>query len=306
MNTIHLRQLFVALLLISGLWSCNDHLIPITPPGAANLRIKKITSYREPATIYTPGGSYVEPIIASVSLLRYDAQGRLSAVFSYQTPDSTLGQVEQSTYTYDAQNRLTRLTHEVIRRSGISPNPVETYTYSYNGAGRVAFVLYKNNLAKNKDIDVTETPKYDATNRVVGSVVAFRNGLTTSYVGEEYQYTGNNVTRSRSVNSNNPDPVFTANEIFSNLLYYDTGLNPFYGTPVVLNPKRLQNELTPSSYTRVVSNQFDLSQNLFFTISGGRNLIDYTFNGSNLPLTRRAYTIGVQLGDIRQYEYESY
>ena len=120
MKFLKLLRYAVSLLMIGWLLACTDRQDTVSP-GMERLRVKTITQQ-------TPNAP------TRVSAFRYDGQGRLSLIIAYQSPDSTAAPVENTVYTYDAQNRLTQVQRTIVRRG----TNTETYTLTYNAAGQVA------------------------------------------------------------------------------------------------------------------------------------------------------------------------
>lgn len=294
-----LKSLFFGLALV-GLLSCNDHRIPNPTPGANRLRVKSITRN-------LPDNK------ADVSQFEYDGQGRLSKIIAYQTPDSSLAAVEVSTYEYDAQNRMTKLTNEIVRRSGTSPNPVETYSYAYNALGQITGVSYGNNVPGNSGSLIRMAVQYDGNNRIVGSTTALETGFFTYDAIDVFTYTGNNITTrmfGSNIARNNPrvPPVAASTAT----LAYDTKINPFYGLPVIPAPGNFPSFLTgtlaPNAYFGGVSNSQNLSQNNLHSVAfaGGQSTIyAYNYNADNLP-TNRVVANGSVSPETLQFSYEPY
>lgn len=275
----------------SYLLGCRDHPNPDITPGStsARLRVKTIT-------LQLPNN------IAKVSAFRYDQQGRLRVIHTYQSPDSTVAEIENSVYLYDAQNRLVQLRREAILfpPSG-QPNPVELYTYSYNAAGLPTELAYLNGF--------TLIFGYDNANRLIMSKRdwGYRNYVLRGT--DTLTYTGNNVTR---VGTNR---FFTTNSPSVGTYTYDTKVNPFYGFFVIPAPYpagfvNLERTLggDVKTYFGGVDNLLNLSQNNVLSESETRRstvTYQYEYNTANLPTVRRATTNGV-LTETLLFAYEAY
>ncbi|MFD2935050.1 hypothetical protein [Spirosoma flavum] len=294
MNTTHLRKWLICLLLLVGFLGCTDHRIPAVTPGSGSnrLRVKTITQDQ-------PGNT------AKVSAFKYDSQGRLSLIVGFQTPDSTMGPVENSVYTYDAQNRLTQLRREVVRRSGSSPNPVEVYTFSYNMASQVAQLLHSPST-------FGVGLQYASDNRLSGYAKGINVAGLQSSGGGTFTFTGNNLTFATEtlsvIRSGGPSiPVYSRS---TNTTYtFDDKTNPFYGpfiipTPGVFGPMPVSGSFGPYySYYGGIDNLLNLSQNN--VLSAGNSTYAYTYNGASLPTSRITTTSGT-VTETLHYDYETY
>lgn len=303
MKTSHLLRGLLSLFFTVGLLSCNDHRIPAVTPGSPTdrLRVKSITQE-------TPDQSARADLAKKVSLFSYDMQGRLSSMLTFQTPDSTVAPVELSHYTYDAQNRLTQLRHEIVRRSGADPKPYELYVYDYNMAAQVAKLDYSNNNLGEGDPIWKVTFQYSPDNWLRSSVKSY-NLTPISYTeNSEYTFTGKNLTKVVTATRlfRSPATTITGSETIN--FTHDSGLNPFYGVFVIPAPYTAFSNphlgiLDYYTYYGGFDNVLNLSKNN--VISAGSTTYAYTYNSANLPLTRTTTTDG-KVTEILQYDYESY
>ena len=290
MKSTPLSQWLTSLLLVAAVFSCTDHRIPAVTPGlgSSRLRVKTITQDR-------PGNT------AIVSSFKYDAQGRLSLLIGYQTPDSTLAPVENTAYQYDTQNRLTQAQRTTVRRGSAT----ELYTYNYNALGQVAGLGF---ISNNPIYVWRVTPQYNADNRVVGNSKSFTVPGVSTNESSTFTFTGNNLTfattTGRAVQKGLTLPAMTVNATFT----YDTNVNPFYGVfvipiPFVFTAPPSGGIIFSETYYGGISNLLNLSQNN--VLSDGTNAYAYTYNSANLP-TSRITTTGGQVVETLRYEYEAY
>lgn len=289
------------LLLVGWFAACSDHLNPAVTPGstASRLRVKTIT-------LDLPDNQ------AKVSLLKYDAQGRLSTLTTYQTPDSTVAPVELGTYQYDSQNRLTQFRNEIIRRlPPFESNLLALYTYTYNPAGQVSGLQ----LADSYGLTFAYT---DANKLLRDNRSYITGGLTTSG-GDNFTFTGNNLTTwASSKTTNVKQTTFTSSA--TSTYTYDDKLNPFYGVYIIPAPYPIGRVVSPRTtpdamtytYFGGVDNGLNLSQNNPLscqTNNGSANTTTvayaYEYNSANLPTVRRTTTNGTLTETIR-FTYESY
>lgn len=274
-------------------FGCTDHSIPTVSPGSVpeRLRVKSLTQEGPNTT-------------AKVSLFGYDAQGRLSTIQTFQTPDSTVAAVEHSVFEYDAQNRITQLRREIVRRSGKDPNPYEIYAYTYKGTGQVSELNYTNNVGDNNWLVKFS---YNADNRLSNSLKTYITGGLRYSVASAYTFTGNNMTSAFiSVSLVRTLPMSSSG---TTTYTYDTKINPFYGVLVI--PAPFVNTLSiPQlgilyyyTYYGGFDNILTLSQNNM--LSGGNSTYAYTYNSADLPVSRVTTTSGV-VTETLHYAYESY
>jgi hypothetical protein len=287
------------LLLLGGLVTCTDHRIPAVAPGSTPTRLR-VSSITQDLT----GG------LAKVSAFRYDASGRLGSIRTYQSPDSTVADVETSLYQYDAQNRLTQLRHTVVRRPATgSPNPVEQYEYSYNTAGQVSTLAYT--IGSEAGFRLTLT--YTSLNQVATATRLYQTSGLRIDGTDQFTFTGNNLTTigtSRTVTGMGAPPT-TSNS--TTTLTYDNRINPFYGVFVIpapfpagfVNPRTSPSSI--ETYFGGQDNGLNLSQNNVASLTTGASTTTYQYDYStaNLPLVRRTTVGGVVVQTIR-FAYESY
>ncbi|GAB3790026.1 hypothetical protein GCM10028818_59520 [Spirosoma horti] len=288
------------LLLVFAFSACTDHRLPEVIPGSGTrrLRVKTITQDLPNNT-------------AKVSAFKYDAQGRLGSIITYETPDSTVAPVENNVYTYDAQNRLTQLRQDIVSRSVYSPNPVTTYNFSYNTAGQVVSLVESVSGGGVWGVN----PQYNTGNQVVGSTKSYDLPGVQIRESSAFTHTGNNITfvsTTYTTIRNITSPPVTVNTT----LTYDTNVNPFYGVFVIPAPYGLST-IAPSpgsgtiinySYYGGISNLLNLSQNNVLSAvngSGQTTTYTYTYNSANLPTSRITTDRGF-LAETLHYEYETY
>ncbi|WP_080240029.1 hypothetical protein [Spirosoma rigui] len=301
------KLLYLGLFMATGwLAACSDHLSPAVSPGSTStrLRIKNIT-------LNLPGG------LAKVSAFSYDDQGRLSGIKTYQTPDSTISELETSVYQYDAQNRLTGLRHQVILYPRGNPtSPVEQYTYTYNDAGQVSGIQYLNGFSLRFS--------YNSANKLVSSARQFLFSGVDQFGGDLFTFTGDNLTAlasRRSLPLRGPSGEFESNVVFT----HDDKVNPFYGMYVIPAPYPagfvdmrfgtrqvetyfggIENVLHLSRnnvLTKVANNTTTIAGNA--TTSANTSVYQYEYNAQNLPTLRTTTTNSV-LTETLRFAYESY
>lgn len=299
--------IYFTFLLIGGLSACSDHRVPAVAPGSTTTRLRVKT-----LTLDLPDNK------AKVSLFRYDAQGRLSSILTYQTPDSTVSEIEYSNYQYDGQNRLTELRREaVLHPRGSGPNLVERYLYTYNAAGRVSEVDNVNGFSVRLS--------YGADNRLVSASRGFRTGGLIISGSDSFTFTGNNLTAYQTgfTIAGHGGPAFSGGGS-SSTFTHDDKINPFYGVYVI--PAPFPNgfiNLTFSprlaeTYFGGTDNVLNLSENnvlnRVFAVSSGASSVtnQYQYNAANLPTVRvRTTTITNSFGttvtvETLRFGYESY
>ena len=304
--------IYLTFLLIGGLSSCTDHRIPAVTPGSTTTRLRVKTITQD-----LPNN------IAKVSAFKYDAQNRLSSILAYQTPDSTVSDIQYSTYQYDGQNRLTGLRREAVRYPrGSGSNRVEEYVYTYNGAGQLAGINYINGFSL--------TFAYNGSNQLMSSYRVSYSGL--SLLGRDFfTFTGRNLTSLRS-NINLPTrgsgPEGTS--ITETTYMHDEKANPFYGVFVIPDPLSgfINLQFGPGSvqtYFGGIGNALTLSQNNVLTEVSNNNstfagtsqsntvssTYQYQYNAASLPTVRTKTTTSTSPGstttvETLRFEYESY
>ncbi|MDB5239694.1 MAG: hypothetical protein JWP57_319 [Spirosoma sp.] len=304
---------YLMLFMVGGLLSCSDHPIQplVTPGSAANrLRVKTLT-------LDLPNNQ------AKVSSFRYDGQGRLSQILTYQTPDSAVSTIEYNNYTYDGQNRLTGLRREVVLYPrGSGPNSIDQYTYIYNAAGQVS------GLNRSNSFSLTFT--YNGANQLVSSS-RFYGIAGLSVTGfNSFTFTGNNLT-SVSDRRNIPlrsgsDPNATRVDIYT----HDDKINPFYGVYLIPAPYPIGNagaadmvrtyfggidNFLNLSRNNVLTQQSTITTDYFFPTPSSTSYTEssvyqYQYNVANLPIVRTKTsttslnnTVAVE---TLHFEYESY
>ncbi|RRB06992.1 DUF4595 domain-containing protein [Larkinella rosea] len=285
-------------LLAVGLVNCSDHQIPGSPTD--KLRVKSITQ------VLSDNGGRISAA-QKVSAFSYDGQGRLSGIVTSVSPANADAPSENSVFTYDGQNRLSQL-KRVIKQQGGTPDPEETYTYTYTDAGKVAELNYVNNSSDDNNKWKVKF-QYNPSNQLINSTRTF-SLFPVSYQEElEYTYTGNNVTKIFTTTTLTRTPPGTPSVGTLTTDYtFDTSQNPFYGVFVIPAPFTvLSNPLSGIfryyTYYGGIDNVFNLSENN--VTSDGTRTYAYTYNAANLPLTRTT-TEGGNVTETLQYEYENY
>lgn len=273
-------------LAIGGLSTCTDHRDPAVSPGSPTTRSRVKT-----ITLELPDN------VAKVSLFGYDTQGRLSSIRSYQTPDSSVAEIQYSVYQYDGQNRLTGLRREGVpspRPQSSQSNRVEQYSYSYNAAGQVSEISYANGLSW--------TFGYTAANRLISGRTQYSHPRFTIEGSLLFTFTGNNLTQTSGGTGirfqGMPPGSSTGFPGVSSAAYtHDDKVNPFYGVFMIPSPVSgfiniLSSPSTPNALFGGMDNVLNLSQNNVLTEtppSGSfRESItyQYQYNAANLPTVR--------------------
>jgi YD repeat-containing protein len=289
-----LRYLIIGLFIWAGVSACSDHLTSSPTPGAADsrLRVKRITQE-------------VSANVAKVSQFQYDAQGRLGAIRLYQSPDSTISEVEQVVYQYD-QNRLLQLRREVtLYPRNSQPNLVEQYTYAYDAAGKITGLTYANGFAL--------TFAYNSANQLASSGRFFATSGLTLTGSDSFTFTGSNLTGVTSVRSipTRGGPALSSTSVST--FTYDGKANPFYGVYIIPAPYPngfVNLTFSPrlvETYFGGVDNALTLSQNniLSSLANGVTTTYEYEYNAANLPVVRRTNVNNVVTQTLR-FEYETY
>lgn len=297
----HLLRVFLYLFVTVGLLNCDDHLTPAVAPGSKtdNLRIKSISQQ-----VANNGGRV--NAVQNVSVFTYDAQGRLSGITTSKSPEDQSAPVETSVFSYDAQNRLTQL-RRVITKTGIDPNPEETYTYTYNHASQVSQLDYINNTRD--DLNKWQVNYlYTPGNQLSSSFRRF-SAYPVSYTENlEYTYTGKNVTKTFVTTTTTRAPAGALIGTKTTNFTFDTRKNPFYGIFVIPAPYNpgLSNPIAGNfdyyTYYGGLANIFNVSENN--VLSAGTTTYAYTYNAADLPITRTTTADG-NVTETLVYEYES-
>jgi YD repeat-containing protein len=305
MKSTHLYQWVTGLLVIVALSQCADHSL-LVPPGSPPVRLRVKTITQE-----------LSDNRSKISTFSYDAQGKLSAILTYQSPDSTVSEVEYSTYSYDEQNRFTQIRHEVVLYPrGSWPNRVEQYLYSYNATGQVSRIQYVNGL--------TLTFSYNGTNQPVGHTSNFATGGLTINGSGNFTFTGYNLTAYQTTLNMTGHGVMLPSSGSNSVYTHDDKVNPFYGIYVIPSPYpngfvNLQSSPgSPKAYFGGIDNVLNLSQNNVLTeknpLSAEAESISYQYqyNAANLPILRiKTSTLPLSAGnritvETLHFDYESY
>lgn len=293
------------LLMVAGLSACLDHRTPVVTPGSntTRLRVKALT-------LELPDN------LAKVSSFRYDAQGRLGSILTYQTPDSTASEIEFSNYQYDGQNRMTGLRREaVLFPRGSRPNAVEQYSYAYDASGRV--------ISIDNNPGFTLGLGYNGTGQLAGASRSFRTGGLSISGSDSFTFTGNNLSGYQSgftVTAMGGPPFSGGGS--SNRYTHDDKINPFYGVLIIPAPAPdgfINLAFSPRvavTYFGGTDNVLNLSQNNVLTETPLRTSADlvtyqYQYNAANLPTVRvKRITSPAPNNSVRvevlRFEYESY
>ncbi|MVM35301.1 hypothetical protein GO755_35090 [Spirosoma sp. HMF4905] len=201
-----------------------------------------------------------------------------------------------TTYTYDAMNRVAFFTTSIGSQG----------TFQYDAQGRYRLFDYFPNAADTKNGDETSFTYNTNNNNVVvytgglfnGSYTSTRetlfymadankrftsynNGQSSSFAGEDFYYTGENITRI---------DVRSGHSVETFLYEYDTNPNPYYGliAPDISSVRRFSRNNVIK-----ITNQTTGKVNAVYT---------YTYNELGLPTTLQNVTGSGQI----QYTYESY
>ncbi len=294
----------VLLSMVVGLSACLDHRTPVVTPGSntTRLRVKALT-------LELPNN------LAKVSLLRYDAQNRLSSILTYQTPDSTVSEIEYSNYQYDGQNQMTLFRREAVQfPRGSRPNAVEQYLYAYDALGRVRSI--------DNDPGFSLGLGYNSDGRLAGASRSFGTGGLSISGSDSFTFTGNNLTAYQSgitITAMGGPPFGGGGS--NNRYTHDDKINPFYGTLIIPAPANGFINLAfsprrPVTYFGGTDNVLNLSQNNVLTetpVSASDESVtyQYQYNAANLPTVRVKTTTSpapnntVRVETLR-FEYESY
>ncbi|UHG90945.1 hypothetical protein [Spirosoma oryzicola] len=245
-----------------------------------------------------------------ITAFTYDAQGRLSSLLSYESPDSTVTWIEKSSYQYDVQNRLIQHQYQQIARPNSIFGPMTyRHQYSYTSTGQLSEIRYAYSnfaLPGQRAIDLSVLnnantlaiiayPRYNASGQVLElKKVIYQQGQQTAFtLSYEFSYTGSNVTSTTNTNSGYQGSVpYKQTDQYS--LTFDDKINPFYGLYVI-----------PKYYGGINDyflNLHTLSPNNVRTIGG--LTYRYEYNEANLPTVR--YTYSDKLVETLRFDYESY
>jgi hypothetical protein len=299
MRNVRLRVYLLGLLAVFALNACQDHRLGPAVPGSSSTRMRVST-----LTQQGPGGN---PRIVNFT---YDAQGRLSLLHSFESPDSTKNWVERTRYQYDAQNRLILEQYQRISPPGfILGSIADQHQFVYNVAGQVSEVRYSSafnsqapypvvpltSLNDPNTLQIIAYPRYNAASMITGlrRVYYSMQRPTTLESDNTYSYTGTNITFVNNVVTSNQGGVFYSRSE-QNGLTYDTRANPFYG--VYLIPRMFGEILY------VFQSMNTLSPNNILTIGGIS--YRYEYNAANLPTVR--YTYSDKLVETLRFTYETY
>lgn len=297
---MHKLYTYLVAVTVVALSACTDHRVQDLTPGSATarLRVSLITQL-------VTGG------ISKISQFTYDGQNRLQRIITYQSPDSSVSEVEQTTYQYDGQNRLTQVRQEAtLYPRGSQPNRVAQYTYGYNAAGQVTSIAYANGY--------TISPVYSTSGVLQSAHRYFATGGLTISGSDSFTFTGANLTNyvvSYTV-AGHGGPAGPPSSL-TRAYTYDTNTNPFYGTTVIPAPYPngyVNLASSPGSvvtYFGGVDNVLNLSPANVLTetaSTGETNTYQYQYNPAGLPTmrTRTTTSSGTNSTQTLQFSYETY
>lgn len=310
---IHKRLLnwLIWLSLGGGLLTCADHRFPDVTPGSttSRLRVKALTEE-------LPNN------LARVSSFRYDLQGRLHSIITYQTPDSSVASVQYSVYQYDGQNRLTQLRREFVpfpRPQTNQFNAIEQYNYSYNAMGQVSQISYLNGL--------TWAYTYNSANQLASATTRYSHPRFTIEGNIQFMFIGRNLAQTTGgtrIRFQGMPPETSDGFPGGNSATYthDDKINPFYGVFVI--PSALSGFFnillspgTPNALFGGTDNVLTLSQNNVLTETPPAGFFresityQYQYNAANLPTVRIKTTTSPAPNNLvttetLRFEYESY
>ncbi len=281
---------------------CIDHRNPSITPGATDVRLRVKTITEE-----LPGNK------SWISQFSYDGQNRLASILAFQTPDSTVARVERTTYQYDGNNLLTQAQRRIVTRQSFSPLSEETYTYTYNSIGQVAFLAHAPSATQ------LSFSSYSADGKPSSYSRPFQlSGLITSG-GGSFTFTGSNLTmqsdrlsiRRSGDSPSSPDFGYSFQRTFT----HDDRINPFYGVFIIPAPgvdpggalSGGANAFT-NTYYGGTDNVLTLSPNNVLTqvtTNSTTTVYQYQYNGANLP-TRRITTVDGSVTQTLNFTYETY
>lgn len=288
-----------------GLSGCLDHKIPSITPGlpATRLRVKKLI-------LELPDN------VAKVSAFTYDGQGRLNLILIYQSPDSTVSEMDYNYYVYDEQNRFAGYRRAIIHYPrGSRANSLDEYTYTYNELGNVSQIRHTNAYT----LGLT----YNNNNQLTGANRSFGVSGLTIRGGDNFTFTGNNLASYRYTTSitGMGGPAFGGPGA-NNTYTHDDKLNPFYGIFLIPAPypnglvNLANNPAESVTYFGGTDNVLNLSQNNVLTetpaVEGNRAITyQYQYNAANLPTVRIKTTTtpppyASTTVETLRFEYESY
>lgn len=282
----------LALILVS--LSCTEHENP--EPQPEQFRIKSLSRT-----------SPDEPNVKYVSSFKYDADGRLASIYTYQTPDSATSPTETSTYQYDSQNRVSQM-DRVLSKGGS-----ERYAYTYNQAGKPDKIKYTGGTNDYYDLIFT----YDPSSQLSASNRSFNFSNTISYLQDNaYVFTSGNL--SKVTTTTTVVRTVPSSGTFNTEFVYDDHPNPFLDAPVIPAPSKIA---TPSmgsfnyyTYYGGVDNLLQLSKNnLLSATTDALSQITYayTYNAQGLPESRTTSqkatpSSPVFILEVLEYGYEEY
>lgn len=297
MTATRFRVYLALVLLAGGLFTCSDHRFPDITPGSSTsrLRVKSLTNE-------LPNN------LAKVSSFQYDAQGRLASIITYQTPDSSVSDVEYINYQYDGQNRLTQVGHTaVLFPRNSQPNRVESYEYQYTAGGLVSGLTHSPG-----ELGFILNFSYNSAGKLTGVLRRYATGGLQIQGADAFTFTGNNLTAatiSRTIIARGGPPMTST---FSRTFTHDDKVNPFYGSYIIpaafpdgfVNPR-----FSPGlmyTYFGGIDNLLNLSQNNpLNSYFNGDLTYQYQYNAANLP-TVRITTANSMTTETLRFEYESY
>ncbi|GAB3956306.1 hypothetical protein GCM10028805_45760 [Spirosoma harenae] len=309
---IRFTNYLILLMLVGGLASCFDHRFPDITPGSTpvRLRIKSLTEESSNNTVRQ-------------TAFRYDSQGRLSSLITYQPPDSTTVPIYYSNFRYDAQNRLIQLQRVGVPfprpAGGVITGPVENYSYSYNALGQVAGINYANGLAWGYS--------YNSAGQLERAFSFYSHPRFSINGNVQFSFSGKNLTQTTGgtgITYQGMPPGMSAGfpGVHSAVYTHDNKVNPFYGVFTIPSAfsgfvNILLNPSTPAALFGGTDNVLTLSQNNVLTetpppgYTAESVIYQYQYNSSDLPTERvRLITTpapnSTTTRDVLRYEYETY
>ncbi|GAB3883807.1 RHS repeat domain-containing protein [Spirosoma agri] len=297
-------------LLAGGLVSCFDHRFPDITPGStpARLRVKSLTEE-------------LANNVVRITAFRYDPQGRLSSLVSFQPPDSSMVTIYYSNFRYDAQNRLIQLQRIAVPSprpaGGVVSGPVENYAYAYNGAGQVSSIAYTNGL--------TWSYTYNSDNRLASASAVYSHPRFSIRGNLQFTFTGKNLTQTiggTGITYQGMPPGTSVGfpGVHSADYTHDDKINPFYGLFVIPSAASgfvniLSGPSTPGALFGGTDSVLTLSQNNVLTETPPSGYTaetiryQYQYNAANLPTERTKVTTfpnSSSTTDVLRFDYESY
>jgi len=291
-----MKSRFTAIILCAAFMlaynSCTDHQIP----EESQWRVKSLTRTLPD-----------NPGINFISRFSYGPEGKITSIFTYQTPDSISSPTEKSVYQYDNSGNLLQMERT------LSSSQSERYVYNYDPSGRVSSISYTG--APNDFYDMTFT--YDGSGKLKTSKRSFHFFSAFSFDQQNtYSFSYENLS---SVNSKTTffKAIPQTSEV-NTIFVYDGHKNPFYGNFIIPAPVKIASPITGNfghyTYYGGVDNLFHLSKNNLVSsnIKGlSQTNYVYTYHVSGMPASRITLHKAMLdqpevLQETLYYEYEKY